>query len=79
MHQTCTLCEDAEDLLLGLEAMYDLTIEKRDIHTNEVWLDKYFLSVPVIDIEGKQFMYPEMTFDIIASHIEEVQDPSTHA
>ncbi len=70
-HETCTLCEDAEALLHVLESVYTLDIEKRDIYTNDVWLEKYMLTVPVIEIAGKPFMYPNMSFEMLSSYIEE--------
>lgn len=70
-HDTCTLCEEAEGLLSMLSSIYDLTIVERNIYTNDAWLEQYALSVPVIEIAEKQFMYPDLTFESIASFIEE--------
>lgn len=70
-HATCTLCADARALLDLLESIYNLDIEERDIYSNDVWLEKYLISVPVIEISGKQFMYPDVTFESLSSFIEE--------
>lgn len=73
MHQTCSLCDDAEDLLTGLQAVYDFTIEKRDIKTNDEWHEAYMFSVPVVVIEGKELMHPDLTFSALAAQIEATQ------
>lgn len=69
-HEKCTLCKDAEALLHLLQSIYPFTIEERDIYTKDEWIEKYSLSVPVIEIADKQFMYPELTFEHLSAHIE---------
>ena len=76
-HASCGLCEEAKILLDILSPMYDLTIEERDIDTNDEWLETYLLTVPVIEIDEKQFMYPNITFETISSFVEEKQNHSS--
>lgn len=71
MHDTCSLCDDASVLLNMLMSDYDFTIEERNIYTNDTWLEKYGLTVPVIEIADKQLMYPNLSLELIASVLEE--------
>lgn len=76
-HDTCTLCDEAGSLLSVLQMIYGITIEKRDIKTNEKWMEAYFLSVPVVDIAGKEFMHPDLTFDTLSTYIEAQQEDTS--
>lgn len=76
-HASCGLCEEAKTLLDILSSMYDVTIEERDIYTKDEWLEAYLLSVPVIEIAEKQFMYPNITIETISHFIEEKQSHSS--
>lgn len=48
----CLLCDEALSLLEILQTLYDIDINICDIHERDDWLEKYFLHIPVIDIEG---------------------------
>lgn len=52
--ETCSLCEDAEALLEMFQNNYVFEIEKRDIYTNDEWLEKYHLLIPVVEVNGIQ-------------------------
>lgn len=49
--ENCSLCDDAEALLEMFQQDYEFEIEKRDIYTNDDWLEKYHLLIPVITIK----------------------------
>src|SRR5699024_4600719 len=67
----CPLCDEAEALLLLLESDYNLSVEKRDIHTNDEWLERYQLQIPVIDINGKQLTCEEISYESLEQLIKE--------
>lgn len=63
--EVCSLCDDAEALLSAFETDYPHTLEKRDIHTKDEWLEKYQLLIPVIEINGEQLNCEEIKYDSI--------------
>ncbi len=60
MKEPCLLCEEVEGLLATLQHDYPHTLEKRDIHKKEAWLEEYQLSIPVIEINGEQLHAGEL-------------------
>jgi len=40
--------------LKTLQHLHQFNIEVRDIYTNEQWLEKYHLVIPVIELNNKQ-------------------------
>lgn len=48
----CLLCQEALALLEMLQHIHLFQIDICDIHERDDWLEKYFLHIPVIEIEG---------------------------
>lgn len=46
--ENCLLCEEAYTLLELLQNKYEFEIETRDIYTNDEWLEKFQIMIPVI-------------------------------
>lgn len=61
--EICSLCEEAEALLYLFQEAFNLDIEVRDIYTNDTWLEKYHLRIPVIEIEIAQIDCETMSYD----------------
>ncbi|MFD2208351.1 glutaredoxin family protein [Virgibacillus halophilus] len=53
--EKCSLCEDAKALLGMLQNEYAFDMEERDIYTNDLWLEKYQLLIPCVEI-GTEFL-----------------------
>jgi glutaredoxin len=49
----CHLCERAIDTLRSLEADRKFTLEVVEIASDKQLFDKYFLSIPVVRVDGK--------------------------
>lgn len=49
----CELCLDAKNLLILLQSEYSFQIDERDIETNDEWIEKYGLIIPVIELNGE--------------------------
>ncbi|HLQ96829.1 MAG TPA: glutaredoxin family protein [Pseudogracilibacillus sp.] len=47
--ENCLLCEEAYMLLELFEKDYALDIEVRDIYSDDAWLEKYQILIPVIE------------------------------
>jgi thiol-disulfide isomerase/thioredoxin len=60
--ENCSLCDDAESLLELFQQDYPFEIVKRDIYTNDAWLEAYHLLIPVVDIKGIQLNCEQMDF-----------------
>lgn len=65
MKEDCPLCEEAIILLSLFKHEYPLEVEARDIHTNDTWLENYQLSIPVIDINGKQIDGAQINYEAL--------------
>lgn len=50
MRKPCPLCDDVKTWLLMLQQEYAFEIEERNIDTNDIWLEKYQLLIPVVTI-----------------------------
>ncbi|GGK03479.1 hypothetical protein GCM10007063_27110 [Lentibacillus kapialis] len=48
--ENCPLCDEALAMLELLQHEYSFGIEQRDIYTNDEWLERYQLLIPVIHI-----------------------------
>lgn len=68
--EVCSLCEDAEGLLSAFSTEFPHTLEKRDIYTNDEWLEKYHLLIPVIEINGEQLNCEEISYDAVKAFLE---------
>ena len=61
----CPLCEDAKALLLLLQHDYQFELEERDIYTNDAWLEAYQISIPVVEMNGKQLDATEISYSTL--------------
>ncbi len=61
--EICSLCEEAEALLLMFQQDFSFNIEMRDIYTNDDWLEAYHLRIPVVEIGEEQIDCEEMNYD----------------
>lgn len=69
--ENCSLCDDAISLLLMFQREYDFTVEERDIYTNDEWLEKYQIRIPVVDINGDQLDCEQMGYDALKNFLKE--------
>lgn len=49
----CSLCDDAKLILEILQKEYNFEIITNDIETNEDWMEKYGINIPVVKIDGE--------------------------
>jgi glutaredoxin len=60
----CHLCEKVVDALISLSSRYDLEVRVLDISHDAKLTNKYFLTIPVVQIDGKDvFEGRDMTAD----------------
>jgi len=69
--KVCSLCDDALILLLMFQSKYSFEIEERDIHTNDKWLEKYQLRIPVLEINGQEIDSEEIGYDALEQFLQE--------
>ena len=67
----CLLCKEALALLETLKHLYSFEINICDIHDNDEWLEKYFLLIPVIDINGTILIGDDIEFSRLEQVIQE--------
>ena len=53
MRQRCHLCEEARILLEELQQKFDFTIEETDIDLDDNLVERYGISIPVIEMDGE--------------------------
>ncbi|WP_246001153.1 glutaredoxin family protein [Oceanobacillus piezotolerans] len=68
--ENCGLCNDANTLLELLREEFTFKTEYRDIYTNDVWLEKYQLTIPVIEVNGKQLNAVEINYESLHDLLE---------
>ena len=54
MRQRCHLCEEAKSLLEKLQHQWDFEITEVDIDQDDVLIEKYGITIPVIEIKGEE-------------------------
>lgn len=65
----CLLCEEALTMLQTLQNIYEFEINICDIHERDEWLEKYFLHIPVIEINDRLFTGDEIEFSKLEEQI----------
>lgn len=55
--ENCPLCDHALIILEDLQEELGFTIEERDIHENDEWLERYGLMIPVVQVNGEDLQY----------------------
>ncbi|WP_405102875.1 glutaredoxin family protein [Oceanobacillus sp. FSL H7-0719] len=65
--EVCSLCDEAEALLSAFSFEYPHTVEKRDIYSNDAWLEEYQLLIPVVEINGEQLNCEELNYNALES------------
>lgn len=68
--ENCLLCEEVDVLLEMYAAMYSFIIERRDIYTNDDWLEAYHLTIPVVEIADEQIMSPDINSETLSQFLE---------
>lgn len=69
--EVCSLCEDAKALLLMFQQDYSFEVEDRDIYSNDAWLEKYQLRIPVVEVNGKQIDCEEMNYETLEQFLKD--------
>lgn len=62
VEEDCPLCDEALVLLEFLQQFTDFEINQRFIKENDVWLEKYQLAIPVIEIDGSEISGEDIEF-----------------
>ncbi|MCT2536055.1 glutaredoxin family protein [Aquibacillus koreensis] len=65
----CPLCEDAKQLLEFLQLDHPFELKEVDIYQNDDLLEKYQLMIPVVEIDGVEVDYGQVSIDHISKHL----------
>jgi len=60
--ERCPLCDEAMVLLQMFQQEYNFQIKEIDIYSDDSLLEKYQLSIPVIELEGDQLDGSQMNY-----------------
>ncbi|SES69631.1 Glutaredoxin [Salinibacillus kushneri] len=63
--EQCPLCDEARGLLMLLQEEYDFDIEEKDIYQDDELLEKYQISIPVIQVDEEEIDGSQMNFQQI--------------
>ncbi|MCU9612917.1 glutaredoxin family protein [Caldibacillus lycopersici] len=55
--QGCHLCENAKEILLEIQELFEFQIQEIDIDSSDVLTEKYGLCIPVVEINGEIIQY----------------------
>lgn len=61
----CQQCDEIDALLTVLQTEYQFKIERRDIYTNDEWLERYHLTIPVVEVNGESLNSNEITYETL--------------
>ncbi|MEI4801273.1 glutaredoxin family protein [Bacillus sp. NPDC077411] len=67
--EECGLCQKAKQLLQELKDEYVFDLKEIDIYEDEQLLEKYHLTIPVVEIEGEEVGYGIIHKDVIMNSI----------
>lgn len=69
--EVCSLCDDAEALLYMFQQQYSFEIERREIYTNDEWLEEYQLLIPLVSMDGKEINCEEISYETLEVALKE--------
>lgn len=69
--ENCSLCDDAKVLLDLLRHEYPFEMDERDIYTNDVWLEKYQLMIPVVKVNNITLDCEQISYDSLEKALKE--------
>ncbi|HLS10210.1 glutaredoxin family protein [Lentibacillus sp.] len=69
--ENCPLCDNALAILELLQHDYPLEIEERNIYTNDEWLEKYQLEIPVVQIKDITLNCEQISYESLERALEE--------
>ncbi|MFC2947218.1 glutaredoxin family protein [Virgibacillus sediminis] len=67
----CPLCEDAKALLSLFHGEHPLEMEERDIYSNDEWLERYQLEIPVIEVGSRELNGEEISYESLERLLKE--------
>ncbi|GAB4072878.1 hypothetical protein GCM10028778_05650 [Barrientosiimonas marina] len=65
LKDNCPLCDEALSILNLLRSDYSFEVEKWDIETNDDWLERYQLQIPVVIINGAAFNGSQISYEAL--------------
>lgn len=70
--QNCKLCDEALALVQTIQELEAFELEIKDIYEEEIYLEKYHLLIPVVEI-GENVLYGEnLRLDQLLIHLKEL-------
>ncbi|MCM3735479.1 glutaredoxin family protein [Bacillus cytotoxicus] len=67
--EKCGLCQKAKKLLQELQDEYVFDLKEIHIYEDEKLLEKYYLMIPVVEIEGAEVEYGIIHKDVIINSL----------
>lgn len=61
----CPLCDEAYELLLILQLVYEFDIEERFITDRDEWLLKYQFKIPVVAYKNREIFGRDLTYEAL--------------
>ncbi|WP_164668153.1 glutaredoxin family protein [Virgibacillus doumboii] len=71
--ENCQLCDNARELLNLLKDDYPYEMEERDIYTNDEWLEKYQLMIPVVELGDVTLDCEEINYDSLEKALKQTK------
>ena len=53
----CHLCENAREILEDLQQNFDFIIEEINIDLDDALVEKYGITIPVVELDGEELQY----------------------
>ncbi|SDK05630.1 glutaredoxin family protein [Sediminibacillus albus] len=65
----CPLCDEAKDLLIAFQDQYGYDLKEVDIYSDDELLEKYQLTIPVVEIDGQEVDYGQIEWAKLSEFI----------
>ncbi|SFA89531.1 Glutaredoxin-like domain [Lentibacillus halodurans] len=69
--ENCSLCDQVLSMLELLCHDYPFEIDKLDIYSNDEWLERYQLLIPVVQINDTTLTYEEISYEALERALRE--------
>lgn len=69
--ENCELCDNVRELLYLLKSDHPFQLDERDIYTNDEWLEKYQLMIPVVECGDVSLDCEEINYDSLENALKQ--------
>lgn len=70
--ENCPLCDEGLAVLNLLKSDFELEMEEIDIHSDDQLLEAYMLKVPVVQVDGQELDYGQISWVALRERLQQL-------